>query len=67
MNGPGQQPTPDNKLLKLIKDETGITFNQEFLVGDLQQKLGVMIAGGDYPGHPVGRRQINQRQGIHSA
>ncbi|MFD1907709.1 hypothetical protein ACFSQ7_32660 [Paenibacillus rhizoplanae] len=49
MNGPGQQPTPDNKLLKLIKDETGITFNQEFLVGDLQQKLGVMIAGGDYP------------------
>ncbi|ETT73228.1 sugar ABC transporter periplasmic protein [Paenibacillus sp. FSL R7-277] len=49
MNGPGQQPTPDNKILKLIKDETGITFNQEFLVGDLQQKLGVMIAGGDYP------------------
>lgn len=45
MNGPGQQPTPDNKILKLIKDETGITFNQEFLVGDLQQKLGVMIAG----------------------
>lgn len=45
MNGPAQQPTPDNKILKLIKDETGITFNQEFLVGDLQQKLGVMIAG----------------------
>ena len=28
---------------------SGVTLNMEFLVGDLQQKLGVMIAGGDYP------------------
>lgn len=49
MGGPGQQPTADNKILKKIKDETGVSFNMEFLVGDLQQKLGVMIAGGDYP------------------
>lgn len=49
MSGPGQQPTADNKILKLIKEKTGVSFNMEFLVGDLKQKLGVMIAGGDYP------------------
>ncbi|WP_274653842.1 ABC transporter substrate-binding protein [Paenibacillus humicola] len=46
---PNQQPTPDNRIYKKIKDELGVTLNMEFLVGDLQQKLGVMIAGGDYP------------------
>ncbi|MBO7747165.1 ABC transporter substrate-binding protein [Paenibacillus sp. MWE-103] len=46
---PNQAPTPDNRIYKKIKDELGVTLNMEFLVGDLQQKLGVMIAGGDYP------------------
>lgn len=45
----GQQPTPDNKIYKLIKEETGASFKFEFLAGDIDQKLGVMIAGGDYP------------------
>ncbi|MFD3259101.1 sugar ABC transporter substrate-binding protein [Paenibacillus lentus] len=45
----GQQPTPDNKIYKMIKEETGATFKFEFLAGDIDQKLGVMIAGGDYP------------------
>lgn len=45
----GQQPTPDNKIYKKIKDETGASFKFEFLAGDIDQKLGVMIAGGDYP------------------
>ncbi|HEY4431170.1 MAG TPA: sugar ABC transporter substrate-binding protein [Paenibacillus sp.] len=45
----GQQPTPDNKIYKMIKEKTGATFNFEFLAGDLNQKLGVMIAGQDYP------------------
>ncbi|PQP90054.1 hypothetical protein CPT76_19305 [Paenibacillus sp. AR247] len=49
MDAPGQQPTADNKIYKLIKEKTGVSLNMEFLVGDLQQKLGVMIAGGDYP------------------
>ncbi|MCA0757294.1 ABC transporter substrate-binding protein [Paenibacillus sp. N4] len=44
-----QQPTADNRIYKKIKDELGVTLKMEFLVGDLQQKLGVMIAGGDYP------------------
>lgn len=45
----GQQPTPDNKIYKKIKDELGATFKFEFLAGDSNQKLGVMIAGSDYP------------------
>ncbi|MCA1293412.1 ABC transporter substrate-binding protein [Paenibacillus sp. alder61] len=45
----GQQPTPDNKIYKKIKDELGVTFKFEFLAGDINQKLGVMIAGSDYP------------------
>ncbi|MDU0202074.1 type 2 periplasmic-binding domain-containing protein [Paenibacillus sp. MAH-36] len=44
-----QQPTADNRIYKMIKDKTGVSLKMEFLVGDLTQKLGVMIAGGDYP------------------
>ena len=42
-------PTADNKIFKKIKDELGITFKIEILAGDINQKLGVMIAGGDLP------------------
>ncbi len=46
---PNQAPTADNRIYKKIQDDLGVKLNMEFLVGDLQQKLGVMIAGGDYP------------------
>lgn len=49
LNEAGQQPTADNKIYKRIKDELGVTFKFEFLAGDKDQKLGVMIAGSDYP------------------
>jgi putative aldouronate transport system substrate-binding protein len=49
LNEAGQQPTADNKIYKRIKDELGITFKFEFLAGDKDQKLGVMIAGSDFP------------------
>lgn len=49
LNEAGQQPTADNKIYKKIKDELGVTFKFEFLAGDKDQKLGVMIAGSDYP------------------
>lgn len=49
INSGNQAPTPDNRIYKKIKNELGVTLNMEFLVGDLQQKLGVMIAGGQYP------------------
>ncbi len=46
---PGQAPSKDNPVIKKIQELTGVTINYEFLVGDLAQKQGVMIAGEDYP------------------
>jgi hypothetical protein len=43
------QATADNTIYKKIKDELGIEFEMEILAGDKNQKLGVMIAGGDLP------------------
>ena len=54
----GQQPTPDNKIYKKIKDELGATFKFEFLAGDINQKLGVMIAGSDYPDIMTGNTKL---------
>jgi len=45
----GKPPKKDNKIFKMIEDEFNITFDFEYLAGDLDEKLGVMIAGGDYP------------------
>lgn len=41
--------TPDNRIMKKIEEEFGIIFEIEYLVGDLDQKTGVMIASGEYP------------------
>ena len=49
LRDPGQAPSKDNPVIKKITELTGVTINFEFLVGDLAQKVGVMIAGGDYP------------------
>ncbi|MEW4368265.1 ABC transporter substrate-binding protein [Paenibacillus kandeliae] len=46
---PNQAPAADNRIYRQIQDELGVKLDMEFLVGDLQQKLGVMIAGGEYP------------------
>lgn len=47
--GPGQSSPKDNKVVNMIQEKTGVTLEYEFLVGDLEQKMGVMIASGDYP------------------
>jgi len=49
IGAPHQTPTPDNRIYKKIENELCVKLEMEFLVGDLQQKLGVMIAGGEYP------------------
>jgi len=49
LRDPGQAPSKDNPVLKKMTELTGVTMDFEFLVGDLAQKVGVMIAGGDYP------------------
>ncbi len=49
ISDPGQSPTNSNKIYKLIKEKLGVTCKFEFLVGDKAQKIGVMLAAGDYP------------------
>ncbi len=49
ISDPGQSPTHSNKIYKLIKEKLGVTCRFEFLVGDKEQKIGVMVAAGDYP------------------
>ena len=44
-----QQPPSGNRMYKWIEDNLNVTFNWDILVGDKDQKIGVMIAGGDYP------------------
>ncbi|MCD9023724.1 ABC transporter substrate-binding protein [Cohnella silvisoli] len=41
--------TNETVLGKLLEDQTGVNFKMEHLVGDLNTKLGVMIASGDLP------------------
>lgn len=45
----GMAPADDNPFINKIQELTGVTIKYEYLVGDLDQKLGVMMAGGDYP------------------
>ncbi len=46
---PGDQPTDDNKIYKMIEEEFGIKFEIEFLAGELDETLGAKIANEDYP------------------
>lgn len=46
---PGAVPSKDNPVIRRIAELTGVTIEFEFLVGDLDQKVGVIIAGEDYP------------------
>ena len=49
LSTPSQQPTPDNRVFQRIKEEFGITFEFDIMAGDPDQKIGVMLAGGDFP------------------
>ena len=44
-----EQPPADNKAYKWIEDNFGVTFSWDILVGDKDQKIGVLIASGDLP------------------
>lgn len=41
--------TNETTIGKLLEDQTGVNFKMEFLVGDLNTKIGTMIAAGEYP------------------
>jgi putative aldouronate transport system substrate-binding protein len=42
-------PPEDNRAMRLIKEKLGVTFTWDIAVAEKDQKIGVMIAGGDYP------------------
>jgi putative aldouronate transport system substrate-binding protein len=42
-------PPDDNRAYKLIAEKLGVTFKWDIAVGEKDQKIGVMIAGQDYP------------------
>ncbi|MCR4940667.1 MAG: hypothetical protein K5930_11270 [Treponemataceae bacterium] len=44
-----QQPPADNKMYKWLEEKFGVTFTWDILVGDKDQKIGVLIASGDLP------------------
>ena len=41
--------TKDTKIGKIFEEQTGVNFKMEHIVGDINTKLGVMIASGEYP------------------
>ncbi|MGD7045633.1 extracellular solute-binding protein [Jeotgalibacillus proteolyticus] len=41
--------TADTKIGKMFEEETGVNFDIEHIVGDSNQKIGTMIASGEYP------------------
>jgi putative aldouronate transport system substrate-binding protein len=43
------QPAANNPLYQYLKEKLNVTFTWDFLVGDIAQRRGTMIAGGDYP------------------
>jgi putative aldouronate transport system substrate-binding protein len=47
---PKEDYPPDGTILgKILEEKTGVRLKWEFPVGDLRQKIGLIIAGGDYP------------------
>jgi len=42
-------PPATNRAYKLIKEKLGVTFKWDIVVGEADQKIGVMIASQDYP------------------
>lgn len=41
--------TAETKIGKMFEEETGVNFDIEHIVGDSNQKIGTMIASGEYP------------------
>lgn len=47
--GKKDKNTNETRIGKLLEDQTGVNFKMEFLVGDLNTKIGTMIAAQEYP------------------
>ncbi|MBD0379461.1 extracellular solute-binding protein [Paenibacillus sedimenti] len=49
LNAPGDIVPEHTEIGDKITEKTGVTIQYERVVGEIEQKLGVMIAGGNYP------------------
>jgi len=49
MQGDKDINTNETVIGKILEEQTGVNFKIEHLVGDLQTKIGTMVAGKDYP------------------
>jgi len=47
--GAHPQPNANNPIYKYLKDKLNVTFTWDILIGDIAQRRGTMIAGGQYP------------------
>lgn len=47
--GPGSPPGPNNEIVKMIEDATKVKIEFEFVVGDMDSRVGTMTASGLYP------------------
>jgi putative aldouronate transport system substrate-binding protein len=47
--GAHPRPTENNPIVKYLKDTLNVSFTWDILVGDINQRRGTMIAGGQYP------------------
>ena len=45
---PGDQPAEDNKIYKLIEEKFGVTFEFEYLAGNLDETIGLKISNQDF-------------------
>lgn len=52
--------TNETRIGKILEDQTGVNFYIEHLVGDLNTKIGTMVAGGEYPDVIIPDAGINQ-------
>ncbi|MCL1786717.1 MAG: hypothetical protein FWG38_01915 [Defluviitaleaceae bacterium] len=46
---PETPPAADNPIIQIVEEITNVRLNFEYLVGDLDTRMGIMIASGDYP------------------
>ena len=45
----GTNPTKDNRIYQKIKEEFGVEFKFEYVVGEIGERVGTMTAGGNIP------------------
>lgn len=61
----GEIPSDDNPTVELLRERLGVTFETEFLVGDLDERIGIMTAGGDYPDIMPFNQRVVDNGGAH--